>query len=55
MEFSLTYFDNPGVSLPSSVTAWVAMTGKLVALIFLFQADLLDVNGEQSALMSYFP
>jgi len=29
MEFSLTYFDNPGVSLPSSITSWVAMTGKL--------------------------
>jgi hypothetical protein len=27
MEFSLTYFDNPGVSLPSSITSWVAMTG----------------------------
>lgn len=25
LEFSLTYFDNPGVNLPSSVTNWVAM------------------------------
>nr|CAD7202155.1 unnamed protein product [Timema douglasi] len=27
IEFSLTYFDNAGVSIPSSVTAWVAMSG----------------------------
>ncbi|XP_069671090.1 stAR-related lipid transfer protein 7, mitochondrial-like [Periplaneta americana] len=27
MEFSLTYFDNPGVTLPSSIAAWVALTG----------------------------
>ncbi|PSN34551.1 hypothetical protein C0J52_16765 [Blattella germanica] len=27
MEFSLTYFDNPGVSIPPSITAWVAMSG----------------------------
>lgn len=25
LEFSLTYFDNPGVNLPSSITTWVAM------------------------------
>lgn len=25
IEFSLTYFDNPGVNLPSSITSWVAM------------------------------
>lgn len=25
IEFSLTYFDNPGVNIPSSVTNWVAM------------------------------
>lgn len=25
IEFSLTYYDNPGVSIPSSVTTWVAM------------------------------
>lgn len=25
LEFSLTYFDNPGVNIPSSVTTWVAM------------------------------
>ncbi|KAJ9593057.1 hypothetical protein L9F63_027700 [Diploptera punctata] len=27
MEFSLTYFDNPGVSVPSSVATWIAMSG----------------------------
>lgn len=25
IEFSLTYYDNPGVNIPSSVTTWVAM------------------------------
>lgn len=25
LEFSLTYFDNPGVNVPSSVTTWVSM------------------------------
>ncbi|KAJ8931982.1 hypothetical protein NQ314_015066 [Rhamnusium bicolor] len=25
IEFSLTYFDNPGVNIPSSVTTWVSM------------------------------
>jgi hypothetical protein len=25
IEFSLTYFDNPGVNIPASVTTWVAM------------------------------
>lgn len=24
IEFSLTYFDNPGVNIPASVTTWVA-------------------------------
>lgn len=27
IEFGLTYFDDPGVNIPSTVTAWVAMTG----------------------------
>ncbi|XP_043265609.1 stAR-related lipid transfer protein 7, mitochondrial-like isoform X2 [Colletes gigas] len=27
IEFGLTYFDDPGVNIPSAVTAWVAMTG----------------------------
>lgn len=26
IEFSLTYFDNPGVNIPASVTSWVAMS-----------------------------
>ena len=25
IEFGLTYFDDPGVSVPSAVTAWVAL------------------------------
>lgn len=28
VEFVLTYFDNPGLSIPSSVSTWVAMTGR---------------------------
>ncbi|XP_014203726.1 stAR-related lipid transfer protein 7, mitochondrial [Copidosoma floridanum] len=27
IEFVLTYFDDPGVNIPSAVTAWVAMSG----------------------------
>ncbi|XP_031842753.1 stAR-related lipid transfer protein 7, mitochondrial [Nomia melanderi] len=27
IEFGLTYFDDPGVNIPTAVTAWVAMTG----------------------------
>ena len=27
LEFSLTAFENPGVSLPSSITTWVAIRG----------------------------
>ncbi|XP_076678435.1 stAR-related lipid transfer protein 7, mitochondrial isoform X2 [Andrena cerasifolii] len=27
IEFGLTYFDDPGVNIPSTVTSWVAMTG----------------------------
>ncbi|XP_033214018.1 stAR-related lipid transfer protein 7, mitochondrial-like isoform X2 [Belonocnema kinseyi] len=27
IEFGLTYFDDPGVSIPSAVTLWVAMSG----------------------------
>lgn len=34
IEFGLTYFDDPGVNIPSAVTAWVAMSGKLYYLFF---------------------
>lgn len=27
IEFGLTYFDDPGVAVPSAVTAWVALRG----------------------------
>lgn len=27
LEFSLTYFDNPGISMPSSLSLWVTVTG----------------------------
>ncbi|RZF42314.1 hypothetical protein LSTR_LSTR003932 [Laodelphax striatellus] len=27
LEFSLTYFDNPGISVPSSITLWVTVQG----------------------------
>ncbi|XP_026674153.1 stAR-related lipid transfer protein 7, mitochondrial-like isoform X2 [Ceratina calcarata] len=27
IEFGLTYFDDPGVNIPSGITAWVAMSG----------------------------
>jgi len=28
VEFSLTYFDNPGLSIPSAFASWVAMSGR---------------------------
>lgn len=28
IEFGLTYFDDPGMNIPSAVTSWVAMSGK---------------------------
>lgn len=28
IEFGLTYFDDPGVNIPSAVTSWVAMSGE---------------------------
>lgn len=30
IEFGLTYFDDPGVNIPSAVTSWVSATGKTV-------------------------
>lgn len=27
IEFGLTYFDDPGVSVPSPITSWVALRG----------------------------
>lgn len=27
IEFSLTYFDDPGINIPSAVTTWVAISG----------------------------
>ena len=27
IEFGLTYFDDPGVNIPSAITSWVAMSG----------------------------
>lgn len=32
IEFGLTYFDDPGVNIPSAITAWVAMSGMLYLL-----------------------
>jgi hypothetical protein len=32
VEFSLTYFDNPGLSIPSAFASWVAMSGKFVTI-----------------------
>lgn len=29
VEFSLTYFDNPGLTIPSAFASWVAMSGKI--------------------------
>lgn len=28
LEFGLTYFDDPGVNMPSALTSWVAMSGE---------------------------
>lgn len=39
IEFGLTYFDDPGVSIPSAVRAWVAMTGVPDFLIRMRQAS----------------
>ena len=36
IEFGLTYFEDPGVSIPSAVTSWVAMSGIEKLLIFYF-------------------
>ncbi|KZC10567.1 PREDICTED: stAR-related lipid transfer protein 7, mitochondrial-like [Dufourea novaeangliae] len=55
IEFGLTYFDNPGVNIPSAITAWVAMTGLPDFLIRMREAsknyqsykqalDVFDVN-----------
>lgn len=33
IEFGLTYFDDPGVNVPSTITSWVTMTG--ISYIFL--------------------
>jgi hypothetical protein len=35
VEFVLTYFDNPGLSIPSAVSTWVAMTGTARSLLSL--------------------
>ncbi|KOC59167.1 StAR-related lipid transfer protein 7, mitochondrial [Habropoda laboriosa] len=39
IEFGLTYFDDPGVNIPSAVTAWVAMAGLPDFLIRMRQAS----------------
>lgn len=33
IEFGLTYFDDPGVNIPSAVTAWVALSGNLMVFL----------------------
>lgn len=33
IEFSLTYFDDPGITVPSAITAWVAVAGILWNII----------------------
>lgn len=30
IEFSLTYFEDPGVNIPYAVSAWVAMSGETI-------------------------
>lgn len=39
IEFGLTYFDDPGVNIPSAVTAWVAMSGN-----YYFIYKYIDIN-----------
>ncbi|KAL0130208.1 hypothetical protein PUN28_002059 [Cardiocondyla obscurior] len=39
IEFGLTYFDDPGVSVPSAVTAWVALRGLPDFLVRMRQAS----------------
>ena len=30
IEFSLTYFDDPGINIPSGISSWVAMSGNYI-------------------------
>lgn len=53
VEFVLTYFDNPGLSIPSSVSTWVAMTALPNFVVKLNEAALHvgERGGSQPALM----
>ncbi|KAI9563230.1 hypothetical protein GHT06_010688 [Daphnia sinensis] len=52
-EFVLTYFDNPGLSIPSSVSTWVAMTGlpNFVGKLHDAAGKVTDLAGPEPALM----
>ncbi|XP_057367632.1 uncharacterized protein LOC130688653 [Daphnia carinata] len=52
-EFVLTYFDNPGLSIPSSVSTWVAMTGlpNFVGKLHDAAGRVTDLAGPEPALM----
>ncbi|KAK4025984.1 hypothetical protein OUZ56_015013 [Daphnia magna] len=52
-EFVLTYFDNPGLSIPSSVSTWVAMTGlpNFVGKLHDAAGRVTDLMGPEPALM----
>lgn len=36
IEFGLTYFDDPGVNIPSTVASWVAMTGERIRKKYIY-------------------
>lgn len=44
IEFGLTYFDDPGVNIPSAVTAWVAMSGEFSQNICIVRYTLYKFN-----------
>jgi len=58
IEFSLTYFDNPGVTLPSAISLWVTVTG-MPEYLKRLRTEALKLSAERAAtgakLESLFP
>ena len=48
LEFSLTAFENPGISLPSTITTWVAIRGMPE-----FMTNLRKVKEEEEKMLSF--
>lgn len=49
LEFVLTYFDNPGVSIPSAITSWVAHAQMPDFLNKMYEATKVYVERKQNA------